>query len=73
MAAIAMGGTRLDFSDLFQKLEELLPFYARPVFLRIADKLETTSKVFGFTKVHRDRVKKLVGFKKRTFRSLDAH
>lgn len=48
MAAIAMGKKSLDFKDLFAKLEERLPFYARPVFLRIADTLEATSNVFFF-------------------------
>ena len=47
MAAIAVGedgSGALNFSELYAKIEEALPFYARPAFLRIEKELERTGE-----------------------------
>ncbi len=45
MAAIATAGTgSLDMADLYQKIEDKLPFYSRPVFLRLQERLELTGR-----------------------------
>jgi fatty-acyl-CoA synthase len=42
MAAVSVNGD-LDFGELRRHLAQLLPAYARPLFLRISDRIETTT------------------------------
>ena len=58
MAAVAVGKSKMmDMGELYRRVEKDLPFYARPVFIRVArelaitgnddsDKLESHSQLF---------------------------
>ena len=48
----AIGGVApgsIDFDDLYTRVCEKLPFYARPLFLRVGSELEITGTANGYS------------------------
>ena len=45
MAAVAVGKSKMmDMGELYRRVEKDLPFYARPVFIRVAKELAITGE-----------------------------